>query len=223
MNDFYNTHSLSKDFQGDLFGGTPAEGEVLTLSRVPPAEGVVDAHDRPKKDFLTAKQATRFLEGAKAGRYGARDYPLMLIAYRHGLRASEATGARRDDVDLEEGTIWVRRLKGGLSTEQPLAGDEIEALKVYLATRCDAEPWLFLSSQGGRMTRQNFHYLVGQTGDRVELGHVHPHQLRHSCGHALTNKGADVRLVQDWLGHRDIRHTARYTRTAAARFAGLWK
>lgn len=161
---------------------------------------------------------------ARAGRHGFRDHALMFVAYRHGLRASEATGARREDVDLEEATIWVRRLKGGLSTEQPLAADEIDALTAYLATRTDREPWLFLSSQGGRMTRQNFHYLVGKAGDRAELGHVHPHTLRHSCGHVLSNQGADTRLVQDWLGHRDIRHTARYTRTAAARFQGLlWK
>ena len=223
MHNFNNTHSLSKDLQGDLFRGTPGLGEQLTPSRVHLAEGVVDAHDRQKRDFLTASQAGKLLEGAKGVRYGLRDHALLLVTFRHGLRASEAAGARREDLDLEDGTLWVRRLKGGLSTEQPLAADEIEALQLYLATRSDKQAWLFLSSQGGRMTRQNFHYLVGQAGDRAELGHVHPHQLRHSCGHALANKGADTRLVQDWLGHRDIRHTARYTRTSAARFAGLWR
>lgn len=222
MTDFYNTHSLSKDPQGDLFGAHSDPGEQLTPMRVHPAEDVVDAHDREKRDFLNAKQASRLVEGAKAGRHGLRDQALILLAYRHGLRASEATGARREDVDLEEGTMWVRRLKGGLSTEQPLAADEIRALRAYLAGRRDREPWLFLSSQGGRMTRQNFHYLVVQAGAHAELGHVHPHQLRHTCGHLLANKGADTRLVQDWLGHRDIRHTARYTRTAAERFRGLW-
>lgn len=223
MTYFDNTHSLSKGPQGDLFGVHSCSGEQLTPMGVHPVEGVVDAHDRQKRDFLTAKQASKLVEGARGGRYGLRDQALILLAYRHGLRASEATGARREDVDLEQGTLWVRRLKGGLSTEQPLTSDEIEALTVYLASRVDREPWLFLSSQGGRMTRQNFYYLVGQAGGRAELGHVHPHQLRHTCGHVLANKGADTRLVQDWLGHRDIRHTARYTRTAAARFYGLWE
>lgn len=222
MNGFDNTHSLSKDPQGDLFGVHSESREHLTLKRVRPSEGVVDAHDRPKRDFLTAKQACKLIEEARAGRHGIRDHALMLLAYRHGLRASEATEARLADVDLEQGTLWVRRLKGGLSTEQPLAADETDALRAYLTSRKDREPWLFLSSQGGRMTRQNFYYLVGQAGGRAELGHVHPHQLRHSCGHALANKGADTRLVQDWLGHRDIRHTARYTRTASERFRGLW-
>lgn len=222
MHNFDNTHSLSKDAQGDLFSGSTRSGEQLTPSRVHLAEGVVDAHDRQKRDFLTASQAGKLLEGARTGRYGLRDHALLLVTFRHGLRASEAAGARREDLDLEGGTLWVRRLKGGLSTEQPLGADEIEALQLYLATRSDEQPWLFLSSQGRRMSRQNFHYLVGEAGRRADLGHVHPHQLRHSCGHALANKGADTRLVQDWLGHRDIRHTARYTRTAAARFTGLW-
>lgn len=126
----------------------------------------MDTHDRPKRDFLTASQAGKLLEGAKGGRYRLRDHAMLLLAFRHGLRASEAADARREDLDLEEGVLWVRRLKGGLSTEQPLAADEIEALQLYLATRSDRETWLFLSSQGGRMTRQNFHYLVGQAGDR---------------------------------------------------------
>ncbi len=225
MHRFYSTHSLTKDAQQGLFNDplTPATSARPAHQTQRQAEGVVDAQDRPRKDFLTAAQASRFVNGARMGRHGLRDHALMLLTYRHGLRASEATGARRDDVDLEQATVWVRRLKGGLSTEQPLAADELEALSTYLATRTDHEPWLFLSSQGRRMTRQNFHYLVGQAATRAALGHVHPHQLRHTCGHVLANRGADTRLVQDWLGHRDIRHTARYTRTASKRFTELWK
>lgn len=70
MPSFDNTHSVSKDLQGDLFKGTPGLGEQLTPSRVHLAEGVVDAHDRQKRDFLTASQAGKLLEGAKGGRYG---------------------------------------------------------------------------------------------------------------------------------------------------------
>jgi type 1 fimbriae regulatory protein FimB len=119
--------------------------------------------------------------------------------------------------------MWAQQLKGGLSTHQPLAADENEALSAYLTSRSDCEPWHFLSSQGGKMTRQNFHYLVGQAGERAGLDHAHPHQLCHSCGYTLANRGADTRLVQDWSGHRDMRHTASCTRTAAARFRGLWE
>ena len=72
------------------------------------------------------------------------------------------------------------------------------------------------------MTRQAVNYILASAGKRAGLGHVHPHMLRHSCGFALANKGHDLRLIQDYLGHRDPRHTAHYTRTAAARFEGLW-
>ncbi|MBK4734634.1 tyrosine-type recombinase/integrase [Noviherbaspirillum pedocola] len=183
----------------------------------------VDEHERSHRDFLTEGETARLLTAAKAGRYGARDYCMLLLMYRHGLRVSELTGARRADIDLDAGRIWVKRNKDGLSTNQPLQGDELRALRAYLRMRKDYLPWLFLSSQGGQMTRQNVNYLIQQAGVRASLGHVHPHMLRHTCGHVLANKGTDTRLLQDWLGHRDIRHTAWYTRTSSKRFEGVWQ
>ena len=73
------------------------------------------------------------------------------------------------------------------------------------------------------MTRQAVNYLIREAGERAGLGRVWPHMLRHSCGYALANKGADFRVIQDYLGHRDPRHTTRYTRTSARRFEGLWE
>lgn len=74
------------------------------------------------------------------------------------------------------------------------------------------------------MTRQAINYLVGETARRAKIAFsVHPHMLRHSCGFYLANKGLDTRLIQDYLGHRNIAHTTRYTRTASSRFEGLWR
>jgi len=143
--------------------------------------------------------------------------------FRHGLRVSEAVGFRRDEVDLDRARLWVRRLKGGLSVEQPIAGDELRAFRRYLALRADALPWLFISERGQPLTRQSVNYLVAAAADRAGLAPVHPHMLRHSCGFALANKGYDLRLIQDYLGHRDPRHTVHYTRTAGRRFEGLWR
>ena len=162
------------------------------------------------------------LEAAKDGRHGERDYALLLLMYRHGLRVSESVHLKQDHVNLKQSRIWVKRAKGSLDTEQPLAGDELRALKRYLATREDHLPWLFVSERGQQMVRRAVNYIIGEAGKRAGLGHVHPHMLRHSCGYALANKGQDFRLIQDWLGHRDPKHTSRYTRVAARRFVGVW-
>jgi type 1 fimbriae regulatory protein FimB len=132
---------------------------------------------------------------------------LLLAMFRHGLRVSEAIAIRRDEVDLDRARLWVRRLKGGLSVEQPIAGDELRAFRRYLASREDALPWLFLSERGQPFTRQSVNYLVATAAARAGLASVHPRTLRHSCGFALANKGYDLRLIQDYLGHRDPRHT----------------
>ena len=143
--------------------------------------------------------------------------------FRHVLRVSEAIALSRTDVDLDQARIWIGRLKNGLSVEQPLAGDELRAIRRWLASREDALPWLFVSERRQPLTRQAVNYIVARAGERAGLGRVHPHMLRHSCGFALANRGYDLRLIQDYLGHRDPRHTAHYTRTAAGRFEGLWK
>ncbi|MEZ5835032.1 MAG: tyrosine-type recombinase/integrase [Geminicoccaceae bacterium] len=123
---------------------------------------------------------------------------------------------------LAQARLWVTRLKSGLSVEHPIAGDELRAIRRLLAGRSDRLPWLFLSERKQPLTRRAVKRIIGQAGRRAGLGKIHPHMLRHSCGFALANRGYDLRLIQDYLGHRDPRHTAHYTRTAAVRFEGLW-
>ncbi len=180
-----------------------------------------DAHERAR-DFLGDTEIDRLLAAAKRGRHGVRDHLLLLLMFRHGLRVSEAIALRRSDANLDQARLWISRLKNGLSVEQPLAGDELRAVRRWLASREDVLPWLFVSERRQPLARQAVNYIVAQAGARAGLGHIHPHMLRHSCGFALANKGYDLRLIQDYLGHRDPRHTAHYTRTAAGRFEGLW-
>ena len=181
-----------------------------------------DQHERPK-DYLSPREVARLLDAAKTDRHGVRDHLLLLMMFRHGLRVSEAIGLRRDELDLDRARLWVRRLKGGLSVEQPIAGDELRAIKRYLATRADTLPWLFVSERGQPLTRQAVNYLIATAAARAGLPPGHPHTLRHSCGFALADKGHDLRLIQDYPGHRDPRHTVHYTRTAGRRFENLWR
>src|SRR5438874_2268545 len=130
---------------------------------------------------------------------------------------------RRDHVNLQQARVWVQRVKNGLSVEHPIAGDELRAIKRYLSSRKDRLPWMFLSERGQPLSRKSVFYLVCTAAAQAGLRDVHPHTLRHSCGYYLADKGTDLRTMQDYLGHRDPRHTVHYTRVAGRRFEGLWK
>ncbi|MHB8977450.1 MAG: tyrosine-type recombinase/integrase [Trichloromonadaceae bacterium] len=184
--------------------------------------GAVDAHERGR-NYLTPHQMEQLLKGAKNSRNPERDQALILMLYRHGLRETELCQAKLSHLDLETGRFWVARIKGGLSTDQPVVGLEMRLLKRYLRTRTDALPWLFVSERQGPLSRHTVIYVVGRSAEAAGLGHIHPHMLRHSCGYYLANNGHDLRLIQDYLGHRDPKYTALYTRTAACRFEGLWE
>jgi type 1 fimbriae regulatory protein FimB len=185
------------------------------------ASNAVDLHEKAK-NFLTDAEIDRFLAAAKSGRHGVRDHLMMLLLYRHGLRETELCRLTVSSLDLETARIWINRLKGSLSTHHPIAGDELRAIRRYLRIRDSRLPWLFLTERGGPFTRQGIYYMVRCISERADLGKVHPHMLRHACGYALANKGHDLRTIQDYLGHRDPKHTAIYTRTAATRFENLW-
>ena len=182
-----------------------------------------------RRRFLTAKEVQAMMQAARQGPTGERDYCLILLAFRHGMRISELLDLHYHDLDLREGRVNVRRLKNGFSTIHPLRFDEREAIERWsqvragwkAAAKTDA---LFISRRGTPLSRQQAYRIIRSAGEKAgTVTQTHLHMLRHACGYELAERGTDTRLIQDYLGHRNIRHTVRYTASNAARFAGIWE
>ena len=163
----------------------------------------------------------------RGSRTEARDRCLILLMFRHGLRVSEACALKLSQVDLDSRVLHVARLKQGLSTTHPLRTDELRVIKAWLAERNRMAPAgdaFFVSERRTALNRRSAWVAVRRYGELAELSvETHPHMLRHACGYALADQGADTRLIQDYLGHRNIQHTVRYTATNPARFERLWR
>ncbi len=177
---------------------------------------------RPR-EYLTDDELQRLMRAARSiGRHGHRDATLILLSYRHGLRVSEAVALRWEQVDLAQGRLHVRRLKRGQSSVHPLRGPELRALR-RLARHYPISPYVFVSERGGPLSDSAVRKLVARAGRYAELPlTVHPHMLRHSTGYKLANDGHDTRAIQQYLGHRNIQHTVRYTELCASRFNAFW-
>lgn len=173
-------------------------------------------------------EVARMMDAAKQGRHAARDRCLIAVTFRHGLRASEAAGLDLSDIDADGWRIAVHRLKRGLSGIHPMRAPEPRLAQAWLRERAKlaspGEKAFFVTERGGRMTRHQVYYLIRRYGELAGLPlSVRPHMLRHGCGFALADQGADTRLIQDYLGHRSIQNTVIYTASNAARFEKLWK
>jgi integrase len=176
-----------------------------------------------RENLAEAKIERPMAVARKASRYGHRDATMILIAYRHGLRASELCDLQWHQVELATGRLHVRRTKRGTPSVHPMQGDEIRALR-RLQREQPPGPHVFATERGGPMTPKSFHTLIARLGERAKMPFpIHPHMLRHACGYALANAGHDTRALQAWLGHRNIQHTVRYTEMAPDRFKGFWK
>lgn len=179
------------------------------------------------RKYLTHNEVQQLLAAAMQGRHAARDVCLMYMSYLHGFRVSEIIALKVSDIDLAGDSVYVQRLKNGLSTRQPLQPLEKQILARWLQVReawrdCDSDR-LFLSQLRPRLSRQQVYRMLRRYGELAGIDIVvHPHMLRHACGYSLADNGCDTRLIQDYLGHRNIHHTVRYTASNVQRFQGIW-
>jgi len=175
------------------------------------------------REYLTEAEVDRLTAAAKQNRHGHRDATMILIAFRHGLRAAEIVDLRWDQVELNASRLHVRRVKSGMPSVHPLSSQEIRALR-KLQREGAASPFVFVSERGAPFTTAGFGKMIARRGvaAKFKFG-VHPHMLRHACGFALANKGHDTRALQHYLGHKNIQHTVRYSELSPSRFRDFWR
>jgi integrase len=189
----------------------------------PPSLNVTVQMKRPR-EYLTEKEIERLMDVAGQNRQGHRDATAILLAYRHGLRASELVGLRWDDLDLTKGRLHVRRSKGGETAVHPIGGKEMRALRRLQREAMTKSVYVFISERGAPLSVAGYQRMVARAGAAAGFPFlIHSHMLRHSCGYKLANDGQDTRAIQGYLGHRSIVSTQRYTALAPDRFKRFWK
>ena len=180
--------------------------------------------DLRTREYLTETEVERLLKATKGNRWAHRDATMILVAYRHGLRASELADLRWDQVDFRTATLHVRRVKQGSPSTHPILGDELRMLRRLQREQEPKSPFVFTSERGSPFTTAGFARMVERASVEARLGFkAHPHMLRHACGFALAAKGHDTRALQAYLGHKNIQHTVRYTELSPGRFKDFWR
>lgn len=175
----------------------------------------------PSMIHLEPSELLSALRSAKAK--GAREWAMFVLAYKHGLRASEISNLRLADIDLKNGSILSERLKGSLRTIQALTEhrgepllNEVKALREWLRQRPhDGSDFLFVSQKGGRLDRTQVFRLFRSiaAGAGLPPEKRHPHALKHSIASHLISANVNLALVKQQLGHKSIGSTMRYIST----------
>lgn len=175
--------------------------------------------DTRSRKYITPHEAHQAKEASrKVGRHKDRDYLMMTMLYRHAFRVSELAALRWDQILFEDGKILVKRLKGSKASTQYLEPDELRALR-RLKNEMKSDFVFVTEKKNTPMSPRRIHEIVQRAGKAAGLAiNIHPHTLRHAKGFMLANKGEDTRAIQDYLGHKNINHTIRYTEMSPKRF-----
>lgn len=178
---------------------------------------------KAKRLHLEPHEVTSLINAAKKDKHGQRNALMIMMAYRHGLRANELCEMTWDQIDFHGKSIMVKRNKNSTDSTHPLGKDELVLLgKLYRKERHNN--YIFSVHIGSPINRRHFYRIVANAGKKAGLQiAAHPHMLRHACGFKLANDGADTRRLQHYLGHKNIRHTVHYTAMSKTVFKDFWK
>lgn len=197
-------------------------GKLVKMPRTAPPPKIPNLEKRSREHLFPTEVTAMSSAAKKVGRHGLRDSTLILMAYRHGLRVSELVALRWEQIDFTSGTIYINRLKHGVSSTHPLRGVELRALRQLQRDYPDSN-YLFISERGTVMASATARGIIERAGKTAELSlSVHPHMLRHACGFYLASRGHDTRAIQAYLGHQNIQYTVRYTELSPKRFQEFW-
>ena len=173
---------------------------------------------------MKALSQDEILKVLKAASGNPRDLAMILIAFRHGMRASEVCGLEVKDLDLKNGEITIRRLKGSLKTTQPLADlqgqpllSEKRVLRAWQAERGNhPSKYVFVSQKSGKVHRSQFYRVFAAAAEKAGLpaDKRHPHCLKHSLGVALVGANVNLAIIKQALGHKSIASTSIYTQAS---------
>jgi integrase len=193
----------------------PVKPEV----RKAPGRKTDEVYGRADRKHLTEAEVAALIEAAKKNRHGNRDRLAIALAFHHGLRVSELVRLSWAAIDLDAGTITIVRKKGGMGGTHPLDPDchrRLTALKkAQKESKHGLRPWVFVTERNTQMTVDSFADQLKAAAVRAGLTNVHPHSLRHACGHMLAESNLPAYKLQPWLGHRKAESTAIYIDAAA--------
>jgi integrase len=203
-----------------LAAGRETSPATVNGKVTPPRRG---PDTRPRKHLEPAEVTALLKAARKSGRYRLRDEAAVLLAYRHGLRATELVSLQWAQIDLKGATITINRAKGGMTTQHPLRAVELRLLGKLRRESPDSQ-YVLMSERGTPWSTSNWRKILQRLATAAKLQiSVNPHALRHACGFALAGNGVDTRALSHYLGHRSLQSTERYTAQSAARFRDFWR
>lgn len=176
------------------------------------------------RDYVLPEEVDRLLKATiDQGAHGHRNYTMILLCFRHGLKLGELVDLQWRMVDFKRKVLHVSRSMNGIDSEHPLSGVELKALR-KLRKDYPGNRYLFVSDDGKPLSSRSVSRVISEAGEAAGLKfRVNPRMLRRGCAYELIQAGHNVVALQHYLGHRKILQTLRYVELPSRPFKDFWK